>query len=65
MKNEDHDRERLLYTQLSVGLEWRKKYAMLVTVSNCFSHHRVLIFLLIGIFFFFCFFAHLTEVGEG
>ena len=35
--HEDRSRERLLYTHLSVGLEWRKKYAVLVTVINFFS----------------------------
>lgn len=30
--HEDTSRQRLLYTNLSVGLEWRKKYAMLIGV---------------------------------
>lgn len=32
--HEDTTRQRLLYTHLSVGLEWRKKYALLVGVRN-------------------------------
>jgi hypothetical protein len=30
--HEDVTRQRLLYTTLSVGLEWRKKYALLIGV---------------------------------
>lgn len=32
--HEDVTRQRLLYTHLSVGLEWRKKYAMLIGVND-------------------------------
>lgn len=30
--HEEASRQRLLYTNLSVGLEWRKKYALLIGV---------------------------------
>lgn len=38
--HEDVTRQRLLYTTLSVGLEWRKKYALLIGVWLIKQSHK-------------------------